>query len=88
MNSVSDARVKLRSLLLTAFDPRAVHRDQFSAKQVQLAAEQHKLAEDRAEGAGVIVSEIGDGLKIGLQMNACPYRATFVFLRPQGSDPI
>jgi len=37
-----------------------------------LAAEQHKLAEDRAEGTRVIASEIGDGLKIGFQMSQQP----------------
>ena len=53
-------------------DPRAVHRDQLPDKQVQLAAEQHKLAEDRAEGAGVIASEVGDGLEVGFQMSQQP----------------
>ena len=53
-------------------DPRAVYRDQLPAKQVQLAAEQHKLAEDWAEGASVIASEIGDGLEVGFQMSQQP----------------
>ena len=37
-------------LVVDRLDPGAVDREQFPAEQVQLAAEQHELAEDRAEG--------------------------------------
>jgi len=40
-------------LVVDRFDPRAVHRQQLPAKQVQLTTEQHKLTKDLAERGGV-----------------------------------
>jgi hypothetical protein len=42
------------------------------AEQIDLAAEQHELAEDRAEGLVVGAAEIGDGLEVGLQVPQQP----------------
>jgi hypothetical protein len=37
-------------LVVDRLNPRAIHREQLPAEQVQLATEQHKLTEDLAEG--------------------------------------
>jgi hypothetical protein len=49
------------------FQPGAVDRNQFTAKQIKLAAEQHELAENGFEGMAVVFTEIGDGLEVGSQ---------------------
>jgi hypothetical protein len=59
-------------LVVDRFDPGAIDREQFPAKQVQLTAEQHELAEDRAEGVAVVAAEIGDGLKVGPEVAQQP----------------
>ena len=59
-------------LVVDRLDPRAVHRQQLAAEQIQLLAEQHELAEHRAEGLAVIAAEIGDGLEVGLQVPQQP----------------
>jgi hypothetical protein len=48
-------------------DPGAIHREQFAAKQVHLPAEQHELAEHRAEGVAVVAAETAMVLKSGLR---------------------
>src|SRR5277367_2014647 len=47
--------------------PGAVDRYQLTAKQIELAAEQHELAEHRFEGVAVVLAEISDGLEVGPQ---------------------
>ena len=59
-------------LVVDRLDPRAVHRQQLSTEQVQLPAQQHELAEHRAEGVAVVAAEIGDGLEVGLQVTQQP----------------
>ncbi len=59
-------------LVVHRLDPGAVDREQFAAKQIQLTAEQHELAEDRAEGVAVVAAEVGDGLEVGLQVPQQP----------------
>src|ERR1700746_725441 len=71
MNFVKDARVKLRSLLLTALI-RVIDGEQFAAVQVQLPAKQNELAKDRAKGLVVVAAEIGNGLEVWLQMPQQP----------------
>jgi hypothetical protein len=69
MNCSSEARVKLRSLLLTALsrvvvdglEPCAVDRQQLAPEQVEPPAQQHELAEDRPERGAVVAPEVGDG---------------------------
>jgi hypothetical protein len=63
--------VKLRSFV-DRLDPSAVHRQQFPAEQVQLAAEQHELAEDRAESLVVDAAEIGDRFEVRLEVTQQP----------------
>src|SRR5271167_5164956 len=41
-------------LVVDCLDPRAIHRQQLAAKQVQLATEQHKFTEHLAEGIAVV----------------------------------
>ena len=59
-------------LVVDRLDPGAVHRQQFAAEQVQLTAQQHELAEHRAEGVAVVAPEIGDGLEVRLQVPQQP----------------
>ena len=46
------------------FEPRAVHRQQLFAKEVQLAAEIHEAAKGGFKGRGVLAPEVGHGLEI------------------------
>ena len=59
-------------LVVDRLDPGAIHGQQLSAEQLQLAAKQHELAEDRAESLAVVAPEIGNGLEVGLQMPQQP----------------
>jgi hypothetical protein len=54
-------------LVVDRLDPRAIHREQLPAKQVQLATEQHKFTEHLAEGVAVVAPEVGDRLEVRLQ---------------------
>src|SRR6516162_1456211 len=72
MNWVSDARVKIAVLVVDRLDPRAIHRQQLPAKQVQLATEQHKFTEYSAESVAVIAPEVSDGLEVRLQVPQQP----------------
>src|ERR1700757_1353733 len=71
MNWVSDARVKLRSLLLTALI-RVPSTASNSRPQVQLAAQQDKFTKDLAEGVAVVASEVSNGLEVRLQVSQQP----------------
>ena len=59
-------------LVVDRFDPRAVHRQQLPAKQVQLTTEQHKLTKDWAERVAVVAPEVRDGLEVRLQVPQQP----------------
>ena len=59
-------------LVVDRLDPRAIHRQQFPAKQVQLTTEQHKLTEDLAESIAIVAPEVSDGLKVRLQVPQQP----------------
>ena len=72
MNSASDARVKLRSLLLTALIRVPSTASNSRPNRSSSPAQQHELAEHRAEGVAVVAAEIGDGLEVGLQMPQQP----------------
>ena len=72
MNWVRDARAKLRSLLLTGLIRVPIHREQLSAKQVQLAAQQYKFAEHLAEGMAVVAPKVSDRLEVRLQVAQQP----------------
>jgi hypothetical protein len=91
MNLASEARVKLRSLLLTALI-RAVDGEQLAAEQVQLTAQQHELAEHGAEGLAVVTPEVSDRLEVGLQVPQQPDHLNVAvglgFEPPAGPDPV
>ena len=70
MNSVSDVRVKLRSLLLTALI--RVPSTARSSRPNRLLAQQHELTEHWAEGVAVIAAEISNSLEVGLQVTQQP----------------
>jgi hypothetical protein len=59
-------------LVVDRLDPGAVNRDQFPAKKIELAAEQHELTEDRAEGLVVDAAEISDRFEVRLQVAQQP----------------
>src|SRR3954451_14056019 len=63
---------KVAILVVDSLDPGAVDGEQLLAEQVQLAAQQHELAEHRAEDLAVDAAEIRYGLKVGLQMPQQP----------------
>ena len=65
-------RYEIAVLVAGCLDPRAIHRQQLSAEQIQLLAQQHELAKHRAEGVAIIAAEVGDGLEIGLQVPQQP----------------
>ncbi len=67
INSRSELRVKLRSLLLTALIPRAVHRQQLAAVEIEPPAQQHEFPEHRPKGGAVVAPEVGDGLEVLVQ---------------------
>ena len=79
-------------LVVDRLDPRAIHRQQLSAEQVQLAAQQHELAEHRAEGVAVIAAEVGDGLEVWLQVPQQPDHLDIAvglgFQPAAGPDPV
>jgi hypothetical protein len=72
MNARNDARVKLRSLLLTALDAGSVDRQQLAAVEAEPPAQQHKLAEHRFEGAAIVASEVRDRLEVRLEATQQP----------------
>jgi hypothetical protein len=72
MKWVSAARVKLRSLLLTALIPCAIHRQQIPAKQVELTTEQYKFSVHVAGGIAVVAPEVSDRLEVRLQVPQQP----------------
>ncbi len=53
-------------------DPRAVYRQHFPVKQVEVAAQQHELTEHLAEGMAVVAAEVSDSLEVGLQVPQQP----------------
>jgi hypothetical protein len=59
-------------LVVDRLDPRPIHREQLTAKQVQLAAEQHKLTKHVAEGVAVVAPEVSNGLEVRLQVPQQP----------------
>src|SRR3954447_11663364 len=63
---------KVTILVVNSLDPGAVDGEQLLAEQVQLAAQQHELAEHWAEGLVVDAAEIRYGLEVGLQMAEKP----------------
>ena len=79
-------------LVVHGLDPRAIHRQQLPAEQVQLAAQQHELAEHRAKGVAVIAAEIGDGLEVRLQVTQQPDHLDIAvglgFQPSAGPDPV
>ena len=56
---------KVTILVVDSLDPGAVDGEQLLAEQVQLAAQQHELAEHRAEGLVIDPAEISYGLEVG-----------------------
>jgi len=54
-------------LVVDRLEPRAIHRQQLAAEQVEPPAQQHELAEDRLERGAVGAPEVGDGLEVGFQ---------------------
>src|SRR5947208_8081430 len=72
MNWVKDARVKLRSLLLTALIRVPSTASNSRPKQVQLATQQHKFTEHVAEGIAVVPPEVSDGLEVRFQVPQQP----------------
>jgi hypothetical protein len=73
INSVSDARVKLRSLLLTALIrvPSTANSSRPNRSSC-LRSKQHELAEHWAEGFAVVAAEVGDRLEVWLEMPQQP----------------
>ena len=63
--NISEFRVKLRSLLLTAL-MRPVHRQQLAPKEVEPPAQQHELTKHRTEGRAIVAPEVGDGPEVRL----------------------
>ena len=59
-------------LIVDRLDPCTIDGRQLPAKQVQLTAEQHELAQDRAESVAIIAPEIGNGFEVGFQMPQQP----------------
>jgi hypothetical protein len=53
-------------LVVDRLDPRAIHRQQLPAKQVQLAAEQYKFTEDLAKSIAVVAPKVSDCLEVCL----------------------
>src|ERR1700722_8013187 len=58
--------------VVDGLDASAVDRQQLPAEQVELPAQQHELAEYRAEGRAVVAAEIGDRFEIRLQVPQQP----------------
>src|SRR4051812_39112410 len=56
---------KVTVLVVDSLDPGAVNSEQLLAEQVQLAAQQHELAEHRTEGLVIDAAEIRYGLEVG-----------------------
>jgi hypothetical protein len=67
MNSRSEERVKLRSLLLTRLDAGSVDRQQLAAVQVEAPAQQHELAKHGAKRRAIVAPEVGDDLEVRFQ---------------------
>jgi hypothetical protein len=51
---------KIAVFVVDRLDTGTVDREQFAAKQIQLPAQQHELAEDRPEGFAVEATEVGN----------------------------
>ena len=54
------------------FQPGPVDGKQFSSEQLQFAAEEHELTEDRLEGVSVVLAKIRNGLEVGSQATQQP----------------
>ena len=73
MNELGQGRPReIAIFVVDGLDPRAIHRQQLSAKQVQLATQQHKFTEHLAEGIAVVPPEVSDGFEIRLQVPQQP----------------
>ena len=72
MNSLKRRTREIAVLVVDRLDPGAIDRQQFPAEQIQLAAKQHKLAEDRAECVAVVAPEVSDRLEVRAQMPQQP----------------
>ena len=59
-------------LAIDRLDARAVHSQKLTAKQIELAAQQHKFPEYRPEGRAVVAPEIGDRLEVRPQVPQQP----------------
>ena len=53
-------------------EPGPVNGDQLSAEQIQLATEKNKLPEDGLERMAVVLTEISNGLEVGLEVTKKP----------------
>jgi hypothetical protein len=84
------AEVAVRAI--DRFQPGPVDGKQFSSEQVQFAAEEHELTEDRLEGVPVVLAKIRNGLEVGSQATQQPYHFQIAGgLRlepPAGAHPI
>lgn len=72
MNFVNAPRVKLRSLLFTAFGGSAIDRQKLSPEQIELPAQDDELAKRLPEGRPVHAAEIGDGAEVRLPVPQQP----------------
>jgi hypothetical protein len=59
-------------LVVDRLDAGSIHRQQLPTEEVQLAAQQHELAEGQAKGSAIVAPEISDRLEVRFQVPQQP----------------